>query len=55
MSRSNNQPIMTNCYPIFKWSTGVPLPDNIEDENEMYDAMEKLSYDVHVDPDDKDE
>ena len=48
MSRSDNQPIVINCYHIFEWDPVVPIPDNDEDENMISDTMEQVAYDVHV-------
>ena len=28
MAIADNQPIMNNGYPIFKWATGVTIIDN---------------------------
>ena len=33
MARADNQPIMTNFYPVFKWDPGVPILDNDRYEN----------------------
>ena len=46
---------MTNGYPIFKWAPGVPILNNYEDENENFDTMEKVAYDVRLHPDDEDD
>ena len=57
MARAENQPIMTNGYPISKWALGVPIIDDDEDEKEISNSMDQVAYDVHVDPyfeDDKD-
>ena len=48
IERSENQPIMTNGYPILKWDPGVPKLDDDEYENENSNSMGKVAYDVHV-------
>ena len=48
MEISDNWPIITNGYPISEWVPGVPIRDDDEDENVIFDAMEQVAYDVHV-------
>ena len=51
MKRSDNQPIMNNGYPIFKWAPGVPILDNDDDDDILVDALEQVAYGVHEEPD----
>ena len=55
MERADNQPVMTNGYPIFEWYWGVTILDEDEYENEIDDVMEQLDYDMHIYPDDEDD
>ena len=55
IARSYNHAIMTNGYPIFKWDPGVTILNDDEDENEIADSMERVAYDMHAEPDNKDD
>ena len=46
MARSDNQPIMTNGYPIIKWNPVMPTLDDSQDLKKIDDAKDQVVCDV---------
>ena len=44
IARFDNQPILTNGSPIFKWSPGFTIVDFDKYENEISNDMEQVSH-----------
>jgi KUP system potassium uptake protein len=55
MAAQEDQPIMTNGYPIFEWSPGVPILNEDETEGEEHEEAELENEDIMYGDDTDDE
>ena len=46
LAAQENQPIMTNGYPIFEWTPGVPILEEDETEGEEHEEVELENEDI---------